>query len=42
MGLGEVYGYDPTWPRLGAHLVSEIEAIMVAQDETAPSRRTPA
>jgi hypothetical protein len=42
VGLGEVYGYDPAWQRLGPGLVDEIEAIMVAQDETAPSRRAPA
>ena len=43
MGLGEVYGYDPTLgPRLGAHLVDEIEAIMVAQDATAPVTTQPA
>jgi len=42
VGIGEVYRYDPAWPRLGADLVSEIEALMVAQDQTAPSRRAPA
>ncbi len=34
VGLAEIYGYDPEWPRLGPHLVKEIEAIMVAQDAT--------
>jgi glutamate synthase (ferredoxin) len=34
VGLAEVYGYDPAWPRLGARLVEEIEAIMVAQAPT--------
>ena len=34
IGLAETYGYDPSWPRLGAALVEEIEAIMVAQDAT--------
>jgi glutamate synthase (ferredoxin) len=33
-GLGPAYGYDPSWPRLGARLEKEIEAIMVAQDAT--------
>lgn len=32
VGLGETYGYDPTWPRLGAGLVADVEALMVAQD----------
>ena len=41
-GLADIYGYDPRWPRLRADLVREIEAIMVAQDETTPSRLAPA
>lgn len=32
VGLGETYGYDPGWPRLGAGLVADVEALMVAQD----------
>jgi len=34
IGLAETYGYDPSWPRLGPDLVSELEAIMVGQDAT--------
>ena len=33
-GLADVYGYDPRWPRLRGDLVSEIEALMVAQGAT--------
>lgn len=32
VGLGETYGYDPGWPRLGVGLVADVEALMVAQD----------
>ncbi|HEX5918784.1 MAG TPA: FMN-binding glutamate synthase family protein, partial [Nocardioides sp.] len=38
VGLAEIYAYDRAWPRLRADLVRDIEAIMVAQDETAPAR----
>ncbi len=31
VGLGETYGYDPSWPRLRKDLVRDIEALMVAQ-----------
>ncbi len=31
VGLAQTYRYDADWPRLGAHLVAEIEALMVAQ-----------
>ncbi len=34
IGLGETYGYARSWGRLGPGLVTEIEALMVAQDET--------
>jgi glutamate synthase domain-containing protein 2 len=34
VGLGAVYGYDPSWQRLGPRLVKEVEEIMVAQDAT--------
>jgi glutamate synthase domain-containing protein 2 len=34
VGLGEAYGYDPSWQRLDPALVREVEAIMVAQDAT--------
>jgi hypothetical protein len=34
VGLGEAYGYAPSWQRLDPALVREVEAIMVAQDAT--------
>ena len=34
VGLAQVYGYDTAWPRLGKDLVTEIEALMVAQGAT--------
>ncbi|WP_210650121.1 FMN-binding glutamate synthase family protein [Nocardioides sp. SYSU D00065] len=34
VGLGEVYGYDPSWQRLGPGLVAEVETIMRAQAAT--------
>ena len=34
VGLAQTYGYDTEWPRLGPHLVKEIERIMVTQDAT--------
>ena len=34
VGLGQTYGYDPSWQRLGPALVKDIEAVMVAQDAT--------
>ena len=39
VGLAQVYGYDAGWPRLGPHLVKEIEQIMVAQDATHSAER---
>ena len=34
VGLALAYGYDTGWPRLGKDLVTEIEAIMMAQGAT--------
>ena len=34
VGLALAYGYDTAWPRLGKDLVTEIEAIMLAQGAT--------
>ena len=31
VGLGETYGYDPAWPRLGDHLVQQVREVMLAQ-----------
>ena len=38
--LGEVYGYDASWARLGPHLVEEITALMATEDrpEHSPTR----